>query len=100
VENWLHHWRGLWPRCDSWERAALERLVWLVQRHAAGFVGLDPAEAWGARARLAGELRRLLRRSPLQPTAVLAWLALEALELERLRGALVRRAALAPEGPG
>jgi hypothetical protein len=97
VDNWLRHWRGLWPPCSRWEQATLQRLVQLVQRHTAGFAALDPAEAWGARTRLASKLRHLLRRSPLEPGAVLAWLALETLELERLRGALVRRATLIPK---
>jgi hypothetical protein len=96
--RWLVHWRRLWPAMPGNVRNRLEELVSLVAEHQAGFAATPPEQAWEARARLAGVLRRQFRRNPLGPVGLFAWLALEFLALERLRAALVVRAAFPPEG--
>lgn len=82
---WLSRWRESWPRCSRRERSQLDSLIGLL-RDSAIDQALEPA------------LRRLIRRHPLRPVIVFAWLALAALEMRRLRGDLVIRAAFPPLG--
>ena len=97
--RWLRRWRELWPSPDSRQGQGMEDLVELVSGHLSDFPRLPADTGWEARKRLAGGLRRLFRRHALQPAALFAGLALCALELERLRGALVIRAAFPAGGP-
>lgn len=95
---WLEHWRSLWPACGKRDLAGMELLVSLARDHQARFPDISADQGWGERRRFAQSLHRLFRRSALQPAAVFTWLGLEALEAERLRGALVRRALFTPAG--
>lgn len=93
LRAWESEWRARWPACDSEARAGLERLVTRVATHVARFGALAVEDAPAARQTLAAEVGALLRRSAAQPAALFAYLALVALDLERLRGEIVVRAA-------
>jgi hypothetical protein len=95
---WLTHWRALWPSGPRAHRRGVQRLVDTLVAHRSRFRNLSPQEAWPERRRLRERLRQLFRRHPLQPAAVFAWLALEALELEVLRAALTTRSAFGTLG--
>jgi len=91
---WLNEWRERWP---AEGREGLERLVATVLTHLERFARARVAESGGLRALLEQDLRRLFRRFALQPAAAFAYLALAALDLERLRAELAR-CALARRG--
>lgn len=95
LAGWRLHWRVLWPPQHDESRGALEELADTVGRHALHFGGLDPDDAAAARATLEHRMRLMLRRHPGAPVALFAWLALLALDLERLRGECVLHAARA-----
>lgn len=92
VDAWERHWRALWPRVSVDERASLEALVRLVVRHEQDFGTVAAEDAAAARAELGTRLSSLMRRAAAQPAALFAWLALLALDLERLRGEFLGRA--------
>jgi len=90
--SWLQAWRGLLPPGDG--RAAIEReLVALLTRHAQDFGAPQSRDGWGQRRVLHARLVALLRRHPVEPLSAFAFLALQALELERLRAEIIGRAA-------
>lgn len=90
---WLAGWRRLWPE----KNRDLEKLAALLTEHGARFAELAPdADGWAARRELEARLDLSFRRSAFGPGALFAHLALDALELERLRGGLVRRALFHP----
>lgn len=99
LRAWEREWRARWPACDEDARASLDRLVARVAAHLARFGALAEEDAPAARQKLAADVAALLRRSAAQPAALFAYLALVALDLERLRGEIVARAAFraAPE---
>jgi hypothetical protein len=90
--RWFAHWRRLWPSRAKRERRALDRLCAIVMRHVDDLRRANVHDT-SARHRqsLARGLVRLFRRHPASPTALFCHLALVALDLERLRGALIRR---------
>jgi hypothetical protein len=96
LRAWEAEWRARWPVCDAEARAGLERLSLVVRRHLIAFGTLAVADAPAARERLAADVAALLRRCAVQPAALFAYLALVALDLERLRGEIVVRAAFGP----
>jgi hypothetical protein len=90
LELWLAQWQRLLPQEPA--RAAIdERLVPLLQRHARAFAGA--ADGWAQRRALGQALATLRRRHLLEPLEVFAYLALQALELERVRAEIVSRRA-------
>lgn len=89
---WLEQWRGLWPPMGRAQREALEQLVQLMRPHLRGFAQLPAERAWEARRALQQRLQRLFRAAAFGPAAAFIYLALVALDLERLRAALVGRA--------
>jgi hypothetical protein len=93
LRAWETRWRALWPASTADEHANLDQLVRILERHLLRFGSLALDEAGDARLKLAAELTSLLRRSAAQPAALFAWLALLAIDLERLRGEFVLRAA-------
>ncbi len=95
LQAWLTEWRARWPEERVEHVQTLDRLAELIEIHARRFPDVSIDRAWRARGVLAEQLERVFRRHPLQPVAVFAYLALVALELERLRGELVRRALFA-----
>ena len=101
--GWLLEWRRRLPRLTRDARRRLARLVDTVQTHRAAFAPPPVGEPLPARA--AWERRRQLERRVvghfragfLEATAVFAYLLLQALEFERLRGELVSRLLFATE---
>jgi len=89
---WWSHWRGLWPTGDKGALARLEGLTARMQRHAESFAQAGTDSAWPLRRELRERLRLEFHLVPLQPAAAFAFLGLLALDLERLRGALMQRA--------
>ena len=90
----------LW--CEEWRRrlptrgvdpAPLADLVRLLGAHAAAFGDPLQHDGWALRRTLHARLSQQFRRATLDPAAAFIFLALSALDGERLRGELVRRAA-------
>jgi hypothetical protein len=90
---WRAEWQRRLPHGALADGTQLRVLVRVLERHVAAF--RDPAlrDGWPLRRALEGELVLLFRRAILDPAAVFVFVALTALDLERLRGELVRRAA-------
>lgn len=89
---WRDHWRSLWPAdAPRLYTAALERVTSLIVSHRDRFVGLRPEFTDQARQQLARRLQLAFRRMAAQPSAAYLHLALVSLDIERLRGELVRR---------
>ena len=93
LQAWQAQWQQRWPACNDEERAALLRLTRTVRAHLAAFGTLPLEAAAPARERLAERVRRQLHDAAAQPAALFAYLLLVALDLERLRGEFVLRAA-------
>ena len=89
---WRAEWRRRWPACDRHFLLNLERLAARVLRHLQVFGQASGDAAWPLRRELRERLRLDYHRLPLQPAAAFAFLALIALDLERLRAALMQRA--------
>jgi hypothetical protein len=89
---WQSEWRRRWPRANTDERTALEQLGAMIQAHVARFPALPVDETANARQSLAARLATAVRRWAGQPAALFAYLALFAIDLERLRGEFVLRA--------
>jgi len=84
---WLRHWRSLWPDGTA-ALPALERLLRQVTAHRRELAALpEAANSEEAQARLDRRLLAALRRNPLSPIVTIAYLALAAIDLARLRGA-------------
>lgn len=90
---WLDEWRRRWPDRTGEDALALEALVRLLTRHLRRFAGLDSEEAAALRCDLQTQIEVRFRRHSLTPVAAFAYLALVALDLERVRWHLVVRAA-------
>ena len=87
--RWLARWQRLWPAdaADDLRRPA----EWLLPRLAGNGAGRGADDPAAQKA-----LRRSFRRHPASPWAVIAFVALQALDFERLRGGLVQRLLFAP----
>jgi hypothetical protein len=88
----VEEWTRLWPARDPESSRGMRRILAAVSSHLERFARTDVRGAWRARASLERELRSLFRRSALRPDTAFCHLALVALDLERLRAALVLRA--------
>lgn len=88
---WRNAWRRTLPAMSEEAALALSDVERRVARHWSGFVRASPARAWPLRRELASELVLCIRRHALSPAPAFAYLALSAIDLERLRGALVGR---------
>ena len=95
--GWLAEWRRRWPHRAA--HANLNELSDAVARHIQGFPATPVAEAWQAREALRTRMGRLFRRSLLDPAAAFGYLALAALDAERVRAELSQRAVF-EAGPG
>ncbi len=91
LTGWLDAWRASWPRDTTDHLAALQALAELMAAHLRHFSVESPDGAWSSRCFLSQGLQRAFRRHALAPASVFAYLALLALDLERLRAGLVRR---------
>jgi hypothetical protein len=88
VDEWTRRWPGSDPEASSGMRSILAA----VASHLERFARTEVRSAWRERATLERDLRKLFRRSALRPDTAFCHLALVALDLERLRSALVVRA--------
>jgi hypothetical protein len=84
-------WRSRWPA--GHDDPGLEELAAVIAGHLARFRIALPHEANALRRGFEQRLLAFFRRHPVQPCAAFAWLALAALDLERLRGEIERRLA-------
>lgn len=89
--RWYQGWRERWPACGREHRNNLEGLARLVARHLADFRRAGADAAWDLRVGLRSRLVGLFHQRLLQPAAVFSYVALALLDLERLRGELIRR---------
>lgn len=89
---WETEWRRLWPPLDDEGRLLLDGVVEHVRSHLLRFAALPVDDAVGARQALGARLATAIRRSASQPAALFAYLALFAVDLERLRGEFMLRA--------
>jgi hypothetical protein len=99
LERWTRRQRDLWPRLARTERTALAALEALLEHHgsvARAAAAEGAGDSWRLRRDVAADLKRHFRRFPEPPSSALAHLLLVAIELERLRSALVRRALFGP----
>lgn len=88
---WRAQWRRRWPSVGAESRATLQALDRLLARHAGAFAADPAGDGRVLRDELRGRLLAIARLAALQPAAIFANLALEALDIERLRGELLRR---------
>jgi len=89
---WVRHWHALWPAGTPFS-AGLARIVREVAAHTRELEGAAltmPTE--DAQSRLARRLLSAFRCNPLSPITAVTYLGLAALDLARLRGAIVVRA--------
>ncbi len=95
--HWARHWRALWPKQSTADQRALNALAralkTYVQRLAQA--GAEQTSA-NDRRELEKAAAHLFRRHGASPTAVFSHLMLVALDLERLRGGIVRRRLFEP----
>ena len=95
--RWARHWRALWPKQNAADSAALNALAHAVQTHVERLAHAGAPETSATHRRdLEKTATRLFRRHDASPTAVFGHLVLTALDLERLRGGIVRRRLFAP----
>jgi hypothetical protein len=94
--RWYKHWRSLWPQRHADDRALLD-IAATINAHVERLsrAGLQETSA-PHRRDLALKLTRMFRRHSGSPAAVVCHLALVALDLERLRGDLIRRRLFQP----
>jgi len=91
VARWYRHWRSLWPRRPA-DKSALIDIAATINAHVQRLDRAGTPEASAPyRGDLARGLARMFRRHSGLPGAVFCHLALVALDLERLRGDLIRR---------
>lgn len=98
LDRWLRVWQRRLPPITARERQQVAALVRLLQTQRQGVVPgtatvpLDTRAAWAARRAFQGKVLSHFRRGFLAASGVLAYVVLEALELERVRAALATRA--------
>jgi hypothetical protein len=101
LQAWLGEWQRRWPAV-GWpgadEAGALRALTRELRAHLDRFARASPEDAHPARESLQQRMQALLRRRPAEPVALFAYLVLVALDVERLRGEFVLRAAAAELG--
>jgi hypothetical protein len=90
---WRREWQRRLPH-GALDATLLNELVRAIAAHLAEFRNPATRDGWVLRRTLAARLTLLFRRAMLDPAAAFIYLALIAQDGERLRGELVRRAAL------
>lgn len=90
-QAWCAGWRERIPPLSRRAARAMDDLAATLFDHSERFPQLEVRDAWRERAQLDHRLRWLFRRATLQPAVVFCLLALVALQLERLRAALLMR---------
>lgn len=94
VDAWIEAWTATWPHRPEAAGQAVLQLVQSLRRHLQQFAALAADRAGAARHDLADWLTARVHRLGVQPATLFAYLALSALDLERLRGEFVLRARL------
>ena len=89
---WLAEWRRRLPHPLPQAGEALAQVLQAILDHGRSFANAAPSQGWLLRRELQSRLTLLLRRSMLDPALAFIHVALAALELERLRAELLRRA--------
>jgi hypothetical protein len=92
--RWFDHWTSLYPKTRDDEKAGMWMLVAAIQRYFAVIdrPGNSRTERREAGERLAADATGLVHRRAEAPVVVFCHLALVALDLQRLRDGLLRRA--------
>jgi hypothetical protein len=90
---WRAEWLRRLPARRGDDVTLLDELVRVLRRHLSAFRDPSVRDGWPLRRTLEARLTLLFRRAMLDPAAAFIFLVLTALDLERLRGELVRRAA-------
>jgi hypothetical protein len=92
--RWFAQWMALCPSMNEDETAGLHALVAAVRRYLDTHAGrsTNRSQRNDARTRLADRAIRLLHRHAEEPVVVFCYLTLVALDLQRLRDGLLRRA--------
>jgi len=89
-------WRAEWQRrlpVRGARSALLGDFIRLLGEHVAAFREPSLVDGWARRRALHARLAQLFRRATLDPAAAFIFLALSALDFERLRGEILRRVA-------
>jgi hypothetical protein len=95
--RWFAHWRTLWPHRRKTLFHTLFKLAATINAHFATLDRASPQQTSAFHRRdLETKLTHLFRRNSGTPAAVFCHLAVVALDLERLRGGLVRRRLFEP----
>ncbi|MEK8089105.1 hypothetical protein [Thermithiobacillus plumbiphilus] len=92
LAGWRQHWRRLWPPAPKALGARLDALADAIENHLAAMADKADADGWHLRETMEAQLSLAFHHHIQQPMAVFLHLALVALDLERLRAALVERA--------
>lgn len=99
VSGWYREWRRRMPRLSEDEAAQFLVFLRTVASHRGAFARAAVDEGWRLRQGLEQRLTALFRRATLEPLAAFAFLALQWLDLERLRGEIATRIAFASRSP-
>jgi hypothetical protein len=94
--RWLRGWQERWPESGRRASRPLSAFGQELAAHLRVFRRASPDTAWDLRRQLRERLRLRLHQRLLQPLAVFLYLALVLLDLERLRGELLRRCLFSP----
>ena len=92
MRAWGDEWSRRVPRGSGAEHGPLADCARLLIAHRAALADSSASDGISMRRALVARLSVLYRRATLDPAAAFIFLALSALDLERLRGELLRRA--------
>jgi len=95
VDAWLAHWLYLWPEKKPRQQYSLMAFLKLINHHRDSFSQLDVERTWRARQSLALKASVMFRRYANYPVDVFVHLLLIALDLERIRAAVMQRSLFA-----
>lgn len=98
--RWVREWQDRWPTPCRGHGQALAAFRRELGGHLEAFRHASPDAAWGLRQTLRDRLRLRLHQRLLQPLTIFLYLALILLDLERLRGELLRRRLFSPGAQG
>ena len=88
---WLAEWRRRIPESQRAGNATMDEPARALGAHLAAFHERTAHDGWPLRRMLQARLSLLFRRAIVDPSAAFIFLALAALDLERLRGEILRR---------
>lgn len=89
---WEAEWRRRWPPLGREAHERIDGVVELLRAHLLRFPSVPVDDATAARQALGARLATAVRRNATEPAALFAYLALFAVDLERLRAEFVLRA--------